>query len=448
MLTHRKCDNVQSVEKAAEIKKQSADLKHLEKSSTDMEDLLEKLLEARVKNITNCEKSIAYIKSEVSRVFDSFVKHIHVLKDQTLQDIAATEKDILPNLATDRDELKCKISAIQNGLQLLRTNTKRASPVEYLQAVSKLSEQSQFLNKYVKEKTRSVENLRITFEQNEKLSELEKTVTTFGKISVHKEASAGDSAKKPTVDLLKASPKLVLDIPSSYEITGATFLNDGRILIGKHGTQAIALLDTNGTELSSTGLPGNPFGIKMTSDTEGAVAIQNKAILFFNINGSKIVTGKKIDVAVIYDFSFHAGTSRYYIGSENKIIVQESSHKHVRDISVNGRVAHIVFRAENTLCYSTANGRVLHCITLDGEPLFQYSHDKLQNTWGVAVDIADNVYVCCYNTKTIHQVNSDGKLHRIIVENLPASPFYISFTKDCDKIVLGCYHKVLTYTFL
>ena len=444
MLTHRKCDNVQSVENAAESKKKSKEHTNLEESFTDMKSHLEKLVKIKVGNMTDCEKSISDIKLEINQLFDNLIKHVGQLRDKALHDVSAVEKEMLPNLESERDDLKCKISAIENDIQLLHTNTKFAPPAQYLQSLEKLKEQSQILDRYMKDKAKSLENVRISFRPSEKISEITKSLVTFGTIMVDREMlSSMMTSRTKATELLSRTPSLVSDMHIDCHACGTMFLEDGHILISKTGPKLLELWDDNCKLLSSLALPGYPYGIKMTSPTEGIVVIWKTALLYFKINDNNISEVKRVQVPVSRDFFYHNG--RYYIGSDNKIIVQDSNHQHVRDIAVDAYVGYMAPRDDDTLCYTIDGGHELHCITLDGKSVFQYSHDKLQDITGVTVDCAGNIYVCGLRSKNVHQLNRDGQLQRIMFDNLPAGPFCISFSKDHDKVVIGCGGRMLLY---
>ena len=334
-------------------------------------------------------------------------------------------------------------------MQLLRTNTEYAPPALYLQAMEKLKQQSQILDRYIKDKAKSLENVRVSFRPSEKISEITKSLVTFGTVFVDREmlSTTQSSAKEITVtcsDMLSRTPTLVSDaITPGNSITGVTFLQHGRILISKHSSKLLELWGDNCTLLSSLALPGHPCGIKIISASKGIVVIWDTELLYFKINSNNISEVKRVQFPVRFDFIYHRG--RYYIGSDNKIIVQDSNHQHVRDIAVDGTVGYMAARDDDTLCYTIFREFVLHCITLDGKPVFQYSHDKLQDITGVTVDCAGNIYVCGLYSRNVHQLSRDGKLQRIMFDNLPAGPFCISFSKDYDKAVIGCSERVLLY---
>ena len=437
MLPHRRCDNVESVENAAEMMKKSGDYRHLEKSFSDMIDQLQSLVEIRVKNMIDCENDISRIREDISSLFENAISHMKSLRDDALKEVADAEKEILPHLESERDELKCKISAIENDIQLLNTNTEYAPPAQYLQAMEKLSEQSQILDRYIKDKSKTLENVRISFRASKNISDLTKSLTKIGTTSVYQQSHK-------MLDLLAASPKLSKQEDHDI-ITGSVFLKNGKLLISRYTSNSLELLDKNFTPISMLALPYYPHGIKMISATKGAVAVQNTALLFFEVNDNVIKKVKQIDVPVTFDFVYHKG--KYYIGSNRKIIVQDSSNQHVRDISVrNEEVGYMTMLDDDSICYTICGGRVLYCITLDGSPLFQYSHANLEGTWGVTVDFARNIYVCGHDSLNVHQLTHEGTFHRVIFDNLAVKPYCISFTRGHDKAAIGCGNKILTYT--
>ena len=436
MLTHRKCDNIQSVENAAEEKKKSEDSKDLEKSFQEMKKDLVQLVETKVTNIVDCEKRITDINLEINKLFDDFIKHIKLLKDRTLEDVAALEKDILPNLESERDELKCRLNAIDNDVQVLDTNTQYAPPAQYLLAVTKLREQSQILEQYIADKNKSLATVSLNYKPNDCITEMMTSLISFGLVS--------KSSQKQNVHMLSALFDLVDDVGiNDDDITCALLLENEHLLISKTNTKTLVLLDHNHKQLSSLNLAGYAWGIKMVSVTEGGVVERDKSILFFKIDNNKIIEVKKNYVQVTRDFIFCNGEC--YIGSKNKIIVQDIAHHHIRDISVNGEVGYMAKRDDSSLCYTVCHRPELNCVTLDGKAVFQYTHDKLKRAWGVTVDCAGNIYVCGHDSKNVHQLSHDGQLQRIMFDNLPYEPYCIRFNKDHDIAAIGCDKHVLLY---
>ena len=83
----------------------------------------------------------------------------------------------------------------------------------------------------------------------------------------------------------------------------------------------------------------------MLNASEGAVVIENKSLLFFKVNNNSISKLKELKVPVRNDFHFHKGG--ILVGQNKKISVYDSSHQHVRDISVDGDAGYMAMRDDN-----------------------------------------------------------------------------------------------------
>ena len=212
------------------------------------------------------------------------------------------------------------------------------------------------------------------------------------------------------------------------------------------GANLLELWDDNCKQLSTLALPGYPMGIKMTSDTVGAVVILDTALEFFEVSNNTISELKRVDVPVKRDFLYHK--EKFYIGGDKKIIVQDSNNKHLRDVPVDNTVGYMCIATHNTLCFTELGGSVLYCITLDGKSKFLYSHEKLRSTHGVTVVCSGNIYVCGYSSGNVHQLNREGELQKIMFDNLHSNPHFISINKDNDKAVIGCHLRVSLYKMM
>ena len=446
MLKHRKCEDVGSVEDVTKTKKSSGEIKILEKAFCDMKDELQKLVETRTRNKYECEESIASMRSEVDKLFKNVIGHYETLRDNVHMEINATEKHILPLIEQEKDELQCKISAIENDLQLLQTNSEHAAPAQFLQSLVKLNEQNRIMEIFLMKMKLLLENISITFKANKHIEEAMRTTSKGGVVAVHRTEINLNRSESPKIDMLTAEPKLIRSIGSDYNSQGIAFLEDGSFLISRNESQSLELWDSTCTLVSSLKVPGYPYGIKMFNGREGAVALKHKALLFFEVyvNAQIIRETKRIQVPITNDFTFCNGY--YYIGSQNKIIVLDESLQRVRDIAVDAEVGYITSLSDTRLCYTLYGHYVLHCITLGGSRVFQYSNDKLQGTKGITLDCSGNIYVSGYKSKNIHQLSSDGKLQRILFRHLPAKPYSIGFNKAHSKAVILCNTCVLLYS--
>ena len=156
------------------------------------------------------------------------------------------------------------------------------------------------------------------------------------------------------VDSLSSGKDVLTDI--SYR--GIEFCNDDRFLISNNGSCSLELWDKTFAVLSSLSLPSGSNGIKMINLIEGVVVLYGKALLLFKLLDSVIVEMEMVNVPVLYDLTLHKGN--YYIGSDKKTIVHDGYHKHVCDITVDGRVGYIAARDDDTLWYTIFDEKDLY----------------------------------------------------------------------------------------
>ncbi|KAK3083192.1 hypothetical protein FSP39_016446 [Pinctada imbricata] len=444
-LKHRNCKNVGSIHDAAEEMKKSREVEDFSDALQGFKNTLDAKLQYTLDNLHEFDKDIEKMKVDVDTLFIKLSNHLSQLKSDILSKISKIEKEVRPEIEDKHDEIKCKISTIQNDLALFQTNMEYAPPAQFLQAMEKLMEQRSILEQFVNEESQKLKEIRVTFDANEKLLEIEKAIKVFGEVDIRR-TNRTDMVRSTgkQVDMSSVVPNLSSEVIVQFAATGIAVLENSQLLLSNCGGKSIELCDHQcSSVLSSLSLPGYPCGIKMTSDTEGAVAVLGHGLIIFNIKNNQITKIKEIRTNVNRDFVYHQG--KYYVGCNKNIAVYDSNHRKVRDISVDNNVDYMAVRDDTSMCYTVFGGRKLYCITMDGTPVFTYSHDKLQYTRGVTVDHAGYIYVCGYWSNNVHQLSHDGKLQRIIFDNLPPWPRCVSFNKHGDKAVIGCDGKVLSY---
>ena len=373
MLLHRKCDRVESVEKAANMKKKSDDITKLEQSLADMKKQLENLVKLQMTNMTQCQTDISNIRKYIENLFQDTISHLESLRDKSLEEVAAAEKESIPDYETTIEEMKCKISAIEYDIKILHTNLEHGAPAQFLQAMTQLTEQRDMLEKFLNENEESLQTIKITYDANDKISYIVKGAVSLCSVAVKRQNIRQNVLSSITnMDLVSVTPRLVKDFKNNSATTGVACIECDLFLVSRNGGRSLELWNDSCTQLSSLSLTGLPWNVKMMNHSEGAVVVYNKALMFFEIQNDSIRKVKDISVPVLRDFEFHKG--RYYIGSNKKIIVQDSSNQHVHDIAIDGEVAYMAARDKNSLCYTKYDGLSLHCITLDGKSVFKVLH--------------------------------------------------------------------------
>ncbi|KAK3082632.1 hypothetical protein FSP39_000851 [Pinctada imbricata] len=443
-LKHRNCKNVGSIQDAAQEMKKSNDVATFADSLNEFKNSLDEMLQYTTKNLQDFDKDIEEMKSDVETLFTKLSNYLSQLKAHIMSEISKIEKEVRPEIEDKHEEIKCKISTIENDLALFQTNMKYAPPAQFLQAIEKLIEQRLVLEKFVKEESLKLQEIRVAFDANKKILQIEKGIQVFGEVNIRRKNKTGVPRSTDGHVNMSSSLTSEFDILVPSPVSGVTVLENGHVLLSVYYKQTIELRDHQCSSiLSSFSFPGHPRGIKMTSDTEGAVAVAGCGLILFHIQNNRIKPLNKIRTNVNCDFVHHRG--KYYMGCDKNIAIYDSNRRKVRDISVDKNVGFMTLRDRTSLCYTVWGGRELYCISMDGTPVFKYFHDKLQSTTGVTMDHTGYIYVCVYKSKNVHQLTHDGKLQRIIFDNLPSPPSCVCLNKHNDKALIGCKDKGLLY---
>ncbi|KAK3108229.1 hypothetical protein FSP39_003569 [Pinctada imbricata] len=404
-----------------------------EKSLNTLKHSLKKLITRRDENLQRLDTDISKIKTGVDSLFTELTDHLSQLKSNVISQISKTERDVRAEIEGKRDELTCKVSALEIDIALFQTIMKSSPPSLFLQTVAKLSEQKSILENYVKDQNQKLKDIQVLFQANEKLNKIRENIQEFGHVEVQRR-----------VDMLIVEPTLTSDVITTGSGGELTIFRNDQIMLSNFDGKTVELRDSVCQNvLSSLTLQGRPYGIKVIRDTKGAVAVRGRGLVLFNIQSNHIEKIGEIKIDVYRDFLFFKG--KYYIGCDKGITVFDCICREVHEILVNNSVNYMAIRDDTSLCYTVVGKHELYCITMDGTQVFTYSHDKLEFPRGVTVDHAGYIYVCGGNSRNVHQLNHDGKLQRIIFDNLPAGPYCISFNTQSDKAVIGCRQRILLY---
>ncbi|KAK3088655.1 hypothetical protein FSP39_021998 [Pinctada imbricata] len=443
MLKHRKCENVGSIEDASEQMKKSREVEEFTKDLNSLQKTLDAMVNDRAENLQKFDKDIKDKRTEIEELFKHTFIHLKRLKSDMLSEISQIEKEVRPEIVDKCDEIKCTISAIQNDLALFQTNMKYAPPAQFLQAMEKLVEQKLILEKFVEDQSNEIKYVEVPFQKNQKCLEIVKYICSIIKINLRKSRKGELPQSTDTfTDITSAVPYLSSMVSVQSYVVGISVLDTGHVVVSDNSGKTLQLRDQHcKTVLSSLSLPGYPQGIKMISDTEGIVAVYGHGLINFNIQNNHITKLKEMRTELNDDFVYHI--DKYYVGCGKNIAVYHNSHRKLGDISLNNNVYYMALRDDNSLCYTSE--QKVHCVTMGGIPVFTYSHDRLKNPQGITVYQSKHIFVCCFDFKNVHQLRHDGKLHRILLDNLPAYPRCISFSTRGDRAVVGCDNKIAIY---
>ncbi|XP_052782261.1 uncharacterized protein LOC128218595 [Mya arenaria] len=200
------------------------------------------------------------------------------------------------------------------------------------------------------------------------------------------------------------------------DIEGICGLSGGEIVITDPKNSKVKLLDQEYRVVDHCDVPKYPFDVCHIGGNEVALCVNNDdrhELHFINITKGKLVTTRKLSFSHECYGAAHHGNN-LYISSLTALYVYTMTGKQVKklyeDKTVDDTVVRIAISNDGKTIYIT-NFSNDQLITLDnlGNKLATFTDPDLRGPWGVHVTTAGHVFVCCYNSDTVLQVDKDGK---------------------------------------
>ena len=177
-IEHRKCDKVGTVADAAKELRSSPMIKDLEKSFSEMGTKLHNLSQERQLNIADFRNTSDKVKKHVKEICARAHSHLDDIESETLKELSATEKEVIPELESMRDELECQRSVATNNLTILQHGLQYASDAQFLNEIQKLKEQKSRLEVGVQNAMKSQKNIELRYSPSKELLDFATSVAT------------------------------------------------------------------------------------------------------------------------------------------------------------------------------------------------------------------------------------------------------------------------------
>ena len=427
-IDHRKCDEVGTVESVAKDIRKSDEIASLEKAFSELDTRLQDLATAQEANKNQFEDKCQRIRSQIKEMRVGINEHLDKLESEVLQKLDATEKELIPEIESKRDEFQCRRSVVSNSLMTVKSKLQYASDAQLIMEVDQLCEQKDSLEKFVAEEEKNESQHELEFDASEAVNEFKDAVHCFGKITCKK------LAQNP---LLHGQAHLTYSFQTESDLFGGgMILEDDRVLIANFGSRQLELYDETGELLSYLALSREPWDIDMITKHQGVVTLPGSnddvgSVTFFSIVDDG---GCHLEEIETKELNSTCGAVRYhdskiYIACAKIINILSCKGDIIGSLKTSGSTfAHFldIYPEDNVLCFSDGE-ESLYCQKLDGTDGFRYSVAGLSKTSGVAFDSAGNLYVVGSKSGNIHQVTKRGHLNQVILENL-SSPDVVLYT--------------------
>ncbi|XP_052780295.1 uncharacterized protein LOC128217292 [Mya arenaria] len=444
---HRQCSKIHPIPDVAKGIQRNIEFQQIPKKIADLEKQFELMKEARMKNTTSLKKTRATISHELKTIRKKINEILNKIEKTTLQDLDGMIAKLEKNLKKDIETCDKMTIELQNMIAAFQTKAKSSESKSYI-AYRKSQDMISQANDHLRG-IAAIECYNVTFQANNLIEELLSAVKTFG--AIEEQTVMTKQRKDPLSD-----PNHVFSVAEYKEynvkmsddkrqciIRDICELLSGEFVIADYDNCKVKLLDTEYRMLDRCDVPENPYDLCHIDGNEVAVCVIS-VLYFINATKGKFVTTRKLSFThVCYAAAHHGG--KLYISSSIALYVYTMSGQKVKmlyeDKSGFRTVEKCAISNDGKTIYITKSSQH-QLITLDnkGNKLALLTDPDMTQPTGVHVTPAGHVFVCCWDSNTVLQVDKDGKKKLATLarkENGVHGPRNLFFSSRTSSLIVG-----------
>ena len=433
---HRKCNQVDEIEKTAENLIQSGTLKKLAQEILKHNDVLIQAKSEGETTMKQIDETSDKISQESTDLRDKLVRHINDLVEAHLDDLAKKVKGIKEKLAKFDDTVTDRQLLMTQYSQIL-TDTEKTPPPNLVQNYLKIKRQF----KQVTGLCIYQPSVKLHSEASKHLSTI---LDTLGLEEVKVEVN---SIPIGSFDLTCADMKLVCELPESdSDIFGGCFLENGDIVLADFNS-GHCLYYSNKNLVRKITLRGfardvinrTPSELLMSSNVNSIGHLERYDLQ--KMQKYQNITQKNVQV-------FHLAKSSEFIYAACSDFILKLDHKGntVEQIAVDKNTFSVAVNKQQEIISSSCYTNQVTVMNQTGKKLYSYSHEILKFPISLDVNFSGNIFVAGQLSNNIHVLTPSAELLRIFEVS---SPRCIKFKENSYTCIVGFSGKrTKVYEFL
>ncbi|VDI25156.1 Hypothetical predicted protein [Mytilus galloprovincialis] len=437
-LSHRKCEEVITIEKAAKGIKQSEKSIKLSAELRETSKQLSDLIQNRKRHLTDFEKESEVILANVSTIKATIVEHLNKIEEHIKNEIIKSKKEVVLELSEKSAELESLKSTVDNWIAIYDTGLQHGSELQCLLEIHRIYENKMNCDEAFTKCISEIQDISMILEANDTAKDFTNLVSDLGIVKLVKtKANCPKPSISTNVNFHLGSINVInaIDLIQENSQISGLFMEDVFIFTHRHRCKVLKY-DVNGKLISELKLTNGPLDIGQIDDTDVVVSAIHSKLIILNIQNMTQL--RSIDVPYVHGCCYVNG--EFILANGNTLIwINASSGVKSKQIETNSHTYHV--HADNRKQYTFANNSGEVFRVANDKKIFTYTNSTLLNPRGIDTDCKGNVYICGYTSGGIHQLDKEGKLVRIIPTDSIGikQPWVIRFRKNCNQFFVTCY---------
>ncbi|XP_071146788.1 E3 ubiquitin-protein ligase Trim36-like [Mytilus edulis] len=439
-LAHRKCDEVISIENAASGIKDSKQTAQFVENLKQKREVLKALIKNRKELLAKCKNDASEMQDKVKCIRQDLFKQISEKEDKINAEISKSKKQIELAVSNDAAKLESLESTIVNWISLTETCLKHGSDQQCLFEINKISGNKATFDKDFSQNISKIQDMTINFTDDKDFVQFRDKINSLGHISIseskldsaYHQSEVNQSLNYPTeyVKLLRT-----IQLQCRFGHTSGIFF-ETELLFVVYNDSKVVKFNQNGSTLCTLALPKQTYDISPTDKQRAVVSTGEQFVFIIDMKKMNLLQTLTID-SVIYGIAYTDGT---LIGVNDTCItwINASSGARIKTKTTSGESWFVW--AGSTNDYICGNGRNEIIIAKPRNKTMVYNNKTLALPRGISKDCDENIYICGYNSKNIHQLSKDGKLIRTFDAKAIGleEPWIIRFKNNSKMFFVTC----------
>ncbi|CAC5394271.1 TRIM56 [Mytilus coruscus] len=430
-LSHHKCENVTSIQKAASGIKQSTKASGLSQRLRKHVNQLSEVIDNRNKNFTDVDNSIEEIQTRLADMKIEISKHINRIETALKVELISSKKQINLKLKDEVDIFSSYRSAVKNWKAVLDSVLEHGSEQQCLMEIIKIEPKIFELEQEIDDSVKNIKSVSVVFNPSSPIAGFVKNVETFGTIQVNESAYLGNF-RTGNVRILK-----VIDVCNGRGSSSGIFLENCLLFTIRQKKKVVKYSRDGKSLLSELALQCDPQDIAKIKKSEVAVSSSEKVVYIVDNDKMTLLQTLPLPGIPVYGLCF-VNEEQFITGHSSTLTwINVSSGQKVNQRTTNGQSLFVL--SIEKYDYIHADGRKINYV-VGNATKFTYTHDQLVCPRGIGIDFAGNIYIAGYNSMNIHQITNEGQLIRIIPAKVVGLeyPWTIRFAPKCNKFIVTC----------
>ncbi|XP_052778749.1 uncharacterized protein LOC128216220 [Mya arenaria] len=419
-MDHRHCASIQHIPDVAKGIRKDPEFRQLPQRVAVLRKQIEDMKNDRKKNCALLKKTRTAIVDEIKAIRKKINDILDKMEKTTVQDLDRLVAD--QELSIKKDIESCtqmhdELKNITDDIQSKDSSGETPLYIGFRKCEEKIKQANEIL-----QNMSNVVKYDITFRKHNGIEDNLSSMKTFGELN-----ESNVFGKQPLISLFprdhvfgtkgykEYNVKMSSD-KDTCDILGICELPGGEVVITDFNNNKVKLLDQEYRVVDHCDVPEYPNDVRHIGGNEVAVCVNiddRHELHFINITKGKLVTTRKLSFTHRCYGAAHHGNN-LYISSDTVLYVHTMTGKQVKklyeDKTGGDTVVRFAISNDGKTIYIT-NYSNNQLITLDnlGNKLATFTDPDLLGPAGVHVTTAGHVFVCCWTSDTVLQVDKDGK---------------------------------------